>query len=199
VCHRCRSFFDSPLGIRLTKVYGGFTRYFNDFARKQIGDGDDIFNFPGLKSTLLTEESKDIIHAPNPKIVIAGSGMSNGGRILHHEAHYLPDPNNTLLLTGYQSQGTMGRAIQEGAKEVHINGQSIAVRANVVFIDGYSGHKDSDHLVEFVEQIQDTVKKVFVVMGEPASAMFLTQRLRDMLGINAYAPQANDVVELDCD
>lgn len=191
-------FFDSPLGIRLTKIYGGFTRYFNDFARKQIGDGDDIFNFPGLKSTLLTEESKDIIHAPNPKIVIAGSGMSNGGRVLHHEAHYLPDPNNTLLLTGYQSQGTMGRAIQEGAKEVHINGQSISVRANVVFIDGYSGHKDSDHLVEFVEQVQDTVKKVFVVMGEPASALFLTQRLRDTLGIMAFAPQANDVVELDC-
>ena len=75
-----------------------------------------------MKSTLLTEESKEIIKAPNPKIVIAGSGMSNGGRILHHEAHYLPDPNNILLLTGYQSVGTLGRLIQDGAKEIHING-----------------------------------------------------------------------------
>lgn len=192
-------FFDSPLGIRLTKIYTNYSRYFNDFARKLVGEGNDIFNFPGLKSTLLTEESKEILHSINPKIVIAGSGMSNGGRVLHHEANYLPSPNNTLLLTGYQSLGTMGRLIQDGAKEVHINGQIVPVRANVVFIDGYSGHKDSDHLIEFVEQIADGLKKVYVVMGEPKSAMFLTQRLRDYLGVTAYAPEEGDVVELDCD
>lgn len=191
-------FFDSPLAIRLTKIYAKYSRYFNDFARKQIGDGDDIFNFSGLKSTLLTEESKEILRAPNPKIVIAGSGMSNGGRILHHEANYLPDKNNTILLTGYQSVGTLGRLIEDGAKEIHISGQVVPVRAHVIFIDGYSGHKDSDHLVQFVEQIADSVKKVFVVMGEPKSSMFLTQRLRDYLGVSAFAPDENDVVELDC-
>ncbi|MDB5188680.1 MAG: RNA-metabolising metallo-beta-lactamase, metallo-beta-lactamase family protein [Candidatus Nomurabacteria bacterium] len=191
-------FFDSPLAIHLTKVYAKYTRYFNDFARKQIGDGDDIFNFPGLKFTLLTEESKEILHEHNPKIVIAGSGMSNGGRILHHEANYLPDANNTLLLTGYQAMGTMGRIIEDGSKEVHISGQVVAVRAHIVFIDGYSGHKDSDHLVEFVEQTADTLQKVFVVMGEPKSSLFLTQRLRDYLGVAAFAPNENDVVELDC-
>jgi metallo-beta-lactamase family protein len=191
-------FFDSPLGIRLTKIYGRFAKYFNDFAQRLVKDGDDIFSFPGLKSTLLTEESKEILHSVNPKIVIAGSGMSNGGRVLHHEANYLPNPNNTLLLTGYQSLGTMGRAIQDGATEVHINGHTVPVRANVVFISGYSGHKDSDHLVEFVQAIADTVKKVFVVMGEPKSSLFLTQRLRDYLGVSAYAPEEGDVVELDC-
>lgn len=191
-------FFDSPLAIKLTKIYGKYHRYFNAFAQQQIKEGDDIFNFPGLRSTLLTEESKQIVREPNPKIVIAGSGMSNGGRILHHEIHYLPDPKNTLLLTGYQSTGTLGRVIQDGAQEVRINGQIVPVRANIVFINGYSGHKDSDHLVEFVEQISDTVKKVFVVMGEPKSALFLTQRLRDYLGVVAYAPEELDVVELDC-
>jgi len=191
-------FFDSPLAIKLTKIYAKYTRYFNDFARKQIGDGDDIFNFPGLKFTLLTEESKEIIHEHNPKIVIAGSGMSNGGRILHHEANYLPDLNNTLLLTGYQAEGTLGRLIEDGAKEIRISGHEIPVRSHIVFIDGYSGHKDSDHLVEFVEQTADTLKKVFVVMGEPKSSLFLTQRLRDHLGVNAFAPNENDVVELDC-
>ncbi len=191
-------FFDSPLGIRLTKVYREYSKYYNAFAQKIIGGGQDIFNFPGLKSTLLTEESKSILQAPNPKIVIAGSGMSNGGRILHHEAHYLPDANNTLLLTGYQSQGTLGRLIQDGAGVVRINGQEIPVRANVVFIDGYSGHKDSDHLIEFVEQIADHVKQVFVAMGEPKSSMFLAQRLRDYLGVYASAPMEGDVVELDC-
>ncbi len=191
-------FFDSPLGIRLTKVYRQHSKYFNAFAQKIIGTGSDIFNFPGLKFTLLTEESKEIVKAPNPKIVIAGSGMSNGGRILHHEAHYLPMTNNTILLTGYQSQGTLGRLIQDGAETVRINGNDIPVKANVVFIDGYSGHKDSDHLIQFVEQFADRVKQVFVAMGEPKSSMFLAQRLRDYLGIYASAPEEGDVVELDC-
>ncbi len=191
-------FFDSPLGIRLTKIYRQYGQYFNDFARKQLKEGDDIFNFPGLKSTLLTDESKEIINEANPKIVIAGSGMSNGGRILHHEANFLPDSNNTLLLTGYQSVGTLGRIIQDGAKVVRINGQEIPVKANIEFIEGYSGHKDSDHLIEFVEQTSDTLKAVYVAMGEPKSSLFLTQRLRDYLGVMAYAPNQGDVVELDC-
>lgn len=191
-------FFDSPLGIRLTKIYRQYGQYFNDFARKQLGDGDDIFNFPGLKSTLLTEESKEIVREVNPKIVIAGSGMSNGGRILHHEANYLPDANNTLLLTGYQSQGTLGRLIQDGAKTIRINSQEIPVKAHVEFIDGYSGHKDSDHLIEFVESTADSLKAVYVAMGEPKSSLFLTQRIRDYLGVMAYAPEQGDVVELDC-
>jgi metallo-beta-lactamase family protein len=191
-------FFDSPLGIRLTKIYRQYGQYFNEFAKKQLSDGDDIFNFPGLQSTLLTEESKEISHEPNPKIIIAGSGMSNGGRILHHEAKFLPDANNTLLLTGYQAWGTLGRLIQDGAKSVRINGQDVAVKAHVEFIDGYSGHKDSDHLIEFVESTADSLKAVYVAMGEPKSSMFLTQRLRDYLGVKAYAPERGDVVELDC-
>jgi metallo-beta-lactamase family protein len=191
-------FFDSPLGIRLTKVYDRYGRYFNDTAQAQLKSGDDIFTFPGLKSTLLTEESKEILHIHNPKIVIAGSGMSNGGRVLHHEANYLSNPNNTLLLTGYQSQGTLGREIQDGAKSIRIAGRDIPVNAHIVFIDGYSGHKDSDHLVEFVQQTADSLKEVFVVMGEPKSSMFLTQRLRDYLGVHAIAPEFKDVVELDC-
>lgn len=191
-------FFDSPLGIRLTKIYRQYGQYFNDFARKQVSEGDDIFNFPGLKSTLLTDESKEIVKEPNPKIVIAGSGMSNGGRILHHEANFLPDANNTLLLTGYQGGGTMGRMIQDGAKTIRINGQEIAVKAHIEFIDGYSGHKDSDNLIAFVESTADTLKAVYVAMGESKSSLFLTQRLRDYLGVMAYAPNQGDVVELDC-
>jgi metallo-beta-lactamase family protein len=191
-------FFDSPLGIRLTKIYRQYGQYFNEFARTQLKDGDDIFNFPGLKSTLLTDESKEIVKEDNPKIIIAGSGMSNGGRILHHEANFLPDANNTLLLTGYQGAGTLGRIIQDGAKNIRINGQDIEVKAHVEFIEGYSGHKDSDHLIEFVEQTADSLKAVYVAMGEPKSSMFLTQRLRDYLGVMAYAPEQGDVVELDC-
>ena len=191
-------FLDSPLAIRLTEVFKQFKNYFNEGAQKAMIHEKHIFDFPGLHETLKSEESKMISSVPNPKVVIAGSGMSSGGRIVHHERHYLPDPNNTLLLTGYQAVGTPGRLIQEGIKTVHITGEDVVVRAHVVTISGYSGHKDSDGLVHFVEDTSDKLKKVFVVMGEPKSSMFLVQRLRDTLGVDAYAPERGDSVSFIC-
>ena len=191
-------FFDSPLAIRLTEVFKQYRNYLNENAQKVMSDSKHMFDFPGLHSTLRSEESKMINDAPNPKVVIAGSGMSSGGRIVHHEVHYLPDPNNTLLLTGYQAVGTPGRLIQEGIKTVHISGEDVIVRAHVVVISGYSGHKDSDGLLAFVEDTQDMVKKVFVVMGEPRSSLFLAQKLRDNLGVEANVPNRGDVVSLFC-
>jgi len=191
-------FLDSPLAIHLTKVYKKYEKYFNEKAKKIIADGDDVFNFIGLKMTEQTDESKAILNVPAPKIVIAGSGMSNGGRIIHHEKNYLPDRNNTILLIGYQSVGTMGRLIQEGVKKLHIQGEDIPLRAQVLNISGYSGHKDSDHLLEFVSKTAKTVKKIFIVMGEPKSALFLSQKIRDNLGLQTETPKAGDSIMIDC-
>ncbi len=191
-------FLDSPLAIKLTDVYLKYERYFNPTAQKIIATGDKLFSFPGLVETMETQESKDILHVPNPKIIMAGSGMSNGGRIIHHEKNYLPDANNTILLIGYQSIGTLGRSIEDGIKKLHIQGEEIPLKARVEMISGYSGHKDSDHLVEFVSTTAKTLKKVYVVMGEPKSALFLSQKLRDNLGVTAIAPQAGDQVILEC-
>ncbi len=191
-------FLDSPLAIRLTNVYLKYGKYFNKKARDIIASGDNLFDFPGLKKTMETEESKAILRVPNPKIIIAGSGMSNGGRIIHHEINYLPNRNNTILLTGYQSFGTLGRSILNGVKNITILRKRINIHATVAVIYGYSGHKDSDHLVEFVQNTADRVKKVFVVMGEPKSSMHLAQRLHDSLGIKASTPEAGDEVILKC-
>jgi metallo-beta-lactamase family protein len=190
-------FLDSPLAIKLTAIYKKYEKYFNPQALKIIKGGDDIFDFIGLKMTNETEESKAILNVPNPKIVMAGSGMSNGGRILHHEKNYLPYKNNTILLIGYQSVGTLGRAIENGAKDVRIMGEDVRIKARVEMISGYSGHKDSDHLVEFVEDTAKTVKKVFLLMGEPKSSMFLAQRLKDSLDIDAYIPTHGEQITLD--
>lgn len=191
-------FLDSPLSIKLTDVYLKYGNYFNKKAKEFIAKGDKLFDFPGLKETLETDESKAILHVLPPKIIIAGSGMSNGGRILHHEKNYLPNKNDTILLTGYQSIGTMGRLISDGAKKVRIMGEDVNIKANVAKISGYSGHKDSDHLLEFVEKTAKTLKKVFVVMGEPKSAMFLSQKIRDNLGLKAFTPTAGESVIIDC-
>ena len=190
-------FLDSPLAIKLTKVFKSFYKYFNDNVKKAVESGDDAFVFPGLRATLEAEESKMILKTPNPKIVIAGSGMSSGGRIVHHEKNYLPDPNNTLLLIGYQSFGTMGRAIEEGARKVRIAGEEVPVNAVVANIEGYSGHKDSNNLLEFVQDSAETLKEVFVVMGEPKSSMFLAQKIRDGLGITATTPLAGEFTEIE--
>ena len=191
-------YLDSPLAIRVTEIFKQFKTYFNENAQKVMINEKHIFDFPGLHETLRSEDSKMINSVPNPKVVIAGSGMSSGGRIVHHERHYLPDPNNTLLLTGYQAVGTPGRLIQEGVKTVRITGEDVIVRSHIVTISGYSGHKDSDGLLKFVEDTSDSVKKIFVVMGEPKSSLFLVQKIRDTLGLDAYAPERGESVSFIC-
>lgn len=191
-------FLDSPLAIKLTAVYGKYEKYFNPAALKIIKGGNNVFDFIGLKMTSDTEESKAILDVPAPKIIMAGSGMSNGGRIQHHEKNYLPSENNTILLIGYQSVGTPGRAIENGNKKLHIMGEDVPIRAHVEMISGYSGHKDSDHLIDFVADTANTLKKVFLLMGEPKAAMFLAQKLKDNLGVNAFTPTSGESVTLDC-
>jgi metallo-beta-lactamase family protein len=144
----------------------------------------------------MTAESQAILHSAPRKIILAGSGMSNGGRIIHHEKNYLPDSKSTLLLAGYQGVGTLGRVIQDGAKTVHIMGDEVPVAAHIEMIHGYSAHKDSDHLLEFVKGTASTVKKIFVCMGELKSELFLVQRIRDYLGLDAIAPKAGETIEI---
>ncbi len=185
-------YLDSPLAIQLTEIFKNNKDYFNNTAKKVLSKDKYLFDFPGLHSTLHSEESKLINESPNPKVIIAGSGMSSGGRIVHHERHFLPDPNNTILLTGYQAVGTLGRFILDGVKRVRITGEDVEVRARVENILGYSGHKDSDGLLQFVSDLEEKVQKIFVVMGEPKSAMFLVQKIKDNLGLKAYAPMQGD-------
>lgn len=190
-------YLDSPLAIDITRVYKESEQYFNKKASDIIQSGDDIFKFPNLTFTYTRDESMQINDAPNPKVIIAGAGMSNGGRIMHHEKRYLPDPNSTLLIVGYQAAGSVGRKIEEGAKQVHIFGDDIPVRAHIKKITGYSSHKGSDDLVDFIGRDADEIEKVFVVMGETRSALFLTQRLRDYVGVKADAPEEGESVEIN--
>lgn len=192
-----RVYIDSPLATAVTDVYKRYTQDFKDSAKAHIAQGDDLFQFPKLKFTNERRDSQRIDNAGTPKIIIAGSGMSNGGRILHHEHLYLPDPNATILLVGYQALGTLGRKIEEGIGEVMVEGERVKVKAKIAKINGYSSHKDSDNLVDFVANTKDKVKKVFVAMGEPKAAMFLAQKLKEYLDVDATVPRRGDVAEID--
>ena len=190
-------FVDSPLAIKVTEIYKHYENYFNANARHIIKSGDDIFQFPNLCFTFGARESIGIKKVPVPKVIIAGSGMSNGGRVVYHERNYLSDPSTTLLLVGFQAVGTPGRALATGEKTISILGERVSVRARVENIRGYSAHKDSDGLFGFVEAMGDSLEKIFVVQGEPKSALFLVQRLRDNLGSNAVSPEDNKMIELE--
>ncbi len=190
-------YLNSPLGINITKIYKKYDSWFNENIESVIKSGDDIFAFKGLIQTPSPEESKAINGDNRPKVIIAGSGMSNGGRILHHEARYLPDPNSTIIIVGYQAVNTIGRKIVDEEREVYIHGNPVALRARVVNIHGFSAHKDSDHLVEYIESTAPTLKKVIVVLGEPKSTYFLGQRIHEVYNLPVSVPERGDVIELD--
>ncbi|MDX1535414.1 MAG: MBL fold metallo-hydrolase [Candidatus Spechtbacterales bacterium] len=190
-------FLDSPLAIDATKIYRKWTKYFNKRANKVIASGDKLFQFPRLKFTYTTQESKAINDVPTPKVILAGSGMSTGGRIMHHERRYLSDPNNMLLIIGYQAMGTLGRRLFDGVKEVKIFGERVPVRAKVRAIGGYSAHADEAALYDWVNYIHKSgrLKKVFCTHGEEEAATAFALKVQDEMGVEAYAPEPGEVFE----
>jgi metallo-beta-lactamase family protein len=191
-------FLDSPLAQNITETFERNSGYFAPALQARIKAGEQVLRFPELKFARDTRESRAIQGHEGPKIILAGSGMSNGGRVLSHERYVLPDPSSTLLIVGYQAAGTIGRRLLEGEKKLHAGrGEVIPVRAHVETLYGYSAHRDSAGLLELVEGARDSLKRVFVVQGEPAAAKFLTQRIRDYLGLDATAPSAGDSADIE--
>jgi metallo-beta-lactamase family protein len=190
-------FVDSPMAIKATEIYASNTELFNDQVKKQIAKGDNIFDFPKLEYTISKNESRDIEKMKGAKIILAGSGMSVGGRVISHEELYLPDPKNTILLVGYQTVGSLGRHLADGAKKVHIHGEKVHVRAHIETLYGYSAHKDSDHLIQFASEANQRLKRIFVVMGELKASMYLAQKINEELRIKAIVPQAGDNFDLE--
>jgi metallo-beta-lactamase family protein len=190
-------YLDAPLAIRVTDVYRKYSALLNPDARAHFEGGKDPFTFKNLHVIKDVHESAKIHDAPDPKIIIAGAGMSVGGRIRAHETRYLPDPNASVLFVGYQAPGSLGRRIEEGQKNIRIDGAQVRVQASIGSLTGYSGHKDRDGLLDFVEYAGPSLQKVFVAMGEPKSELFLAQRIRDYLGVEAEAPEAGTTEAID--
>ncbi len=196
-------FVDSPLAIKMTSVYQKHGDYFNKEAAYLINSGDDIFHFKGLHMTASVEESKAINAAPFPKIIIAGSGMSQGGRILHHEQRYLPDPRSTILFIGHQVAGSRGRKIQQGDDVVRIFGENVPIRCRRITISSYSAHADQNGLLAWIERARNPLtgkktrlKHVFVVQGEESAAKELARLAAERFGLTTDAPAQGESVML---
>ena len=189
-------YLDSPLAIRVTEIFRRYTNLMNPKARGHFSNGNP-FSFPGLILTSEISESNAIHHSPNPKIIIAGAGMSHGGRVRRHEKRYLGDNHTTILFVGYQAPGSLGRRIEDGDRRVEVDGEHVTVRARIETITGYSGHKDRDGLLDFAESAGDSLEKVFVTMGEPKSSLFLAQRVQDFLNVEAIVPDKGKSFEIE--
>ena len=186
-------FLDSPLAIKVTDVYSKWgEKYFKPAVEDELHREHDIFRFPFLTQTPSREDSEAIADTPNPKIIIAGAGMSHGGRIARWEEKYLPDADTTLLIVGYQAPGSPGRLLQDGVSHIRISGREVPVRAKVGTYAGWSAHADRDGLLAFAEKALPRAKTVFCALGEPKSARFLAQRIHGFLGARAIVPAAGE-------
>lgn len=189
-------FVDSPLAIKLTDLFKKHEDAFNDKVENIVKSGEEVLTFPGMRNTLSVEESKAINNVPAPKIIIAGSGMSNGGRILHHEARYLPDPKSEVVFVGYQAEGSMGRQLLEGSTAVKIFGETVPVRCQEIDIPGYSAHADQPHLLDWISSMAPTLKKVFVVQGDPPSSAALAGKITEQFHVPTEVPHLGESVIL---
>jgi metallo-beta-lactamase family protein len=186
-------FMDSPMGIRATQIFKDFREFYNDELQSHT---DDPFSFPGLVTTEEPRDSKSIIKAMEPKVIIAGSGMLSGGRILHHASNYLGRKSARLLFVGYQAEETLGRKILEGARTVRLYDRTLKVNAHITEIKSLSSHADQPKLLSWLKQING-VKQVFLVHGEEEQREVLADKINQDLGIHdVNLPQNGQELEL---
>ncbi len=190
--HGLAVFLDSPMAIEVTEIFKKYPALYN----LTLAHEPHPFDFPDLTLTKTVEESKEILYRPTPKIIIAGSGMMSGGRILHHLKNYAGLPTTRILIVGYQAVGTLGRKIAEGAKRIVLYNEEISVSAAVTQLDSLSSHADQPKLLDWLKQIQGT-KQVFLVHGEEAQRQDLAAKIKADLGISTVIlPQINQISEI---
>lgn len=190
-------YIDSPLAIQATEAYEKNSDLFNDETKNKILSGDNPFAFPNLRYVKTVEESKSLNKSPYPKVIISASGMADAGRIRHHLKHHLWDSRNTILFVGYQAMGSTGRRILDGTKEVRILGENIQVRAEIDELQGLSAHADLNMLLDWVDNIKEKPKKIFLVHGEPDSTENLKKEIENRFNISTVIAKLDEVIEID--
>jgi len=190
-------YVDSPLSVEATKIYsGGLMGYYDEETLQLLADGVDPIQFPGLRVSVSAEESKNINLDPEPKVILSASGMCEAGRIRHHLKHNLWRSQSTILFVGYQSQGTLGRRLLDGASSVKLFGEEIQVNAHMEQMDGISGHADQAILLDWLGAMTKKPVKVFVNHGEDSVTDAFSQTIRDRLGLDAEAPYNGSTFDL---
>jgi metallo-beta-lactamase family protein len=189
-------FLDSPMAIRITEVFKHHAELFDKEMMQRLRQGNSFFNFENLRIVQSEEESRAINNVKESSIIIAGSGMVNGGRVKHHIVNNIRRAESTVLFVGYQAEGTPGRILLDGAQEIRLLGQIYPVKAHIEKIDGFSAHADRDGLLAWLSDIRVSPRCVFVTHGEEKAATSFAKLLKERTGWTIKVPQYKDTVKL---
>ena len=190
-------YVDSPLAVEATHVFKqNLLRCYDEETRELVESGINPIEFPGLKVTVTSDESKAINFDSRPKVIISASGMCDAGRIRHHLKHNLWRPECTIVFAGYQAVGTLGRSLVDGTDQVRLFGETIEVKAQIRMMEGLSGHADQDGLIRWIRAYKEKPKMTFIVHGDDKVCDIFADRLNREEGIPASAPFSGSVYDL---
>jgi metallo-beta-lactamase family protein len=189
-------FVDSPLAVNVTDVFRKHPELYDEEASAFLAGHGDPFGFELLTYVRDVNQSKALNDLHGPFMVISASGMCEGGRVLHHLRNNVGDPRNTILLTGYQAEHTLGRKIEERWEEVPIFGEPMPLRAEVQKLDALSGHADREEMLAWMKPIAQGLKKVFLVHGEPGQQQALAAAIRERYRLEVVAPERSQSFDL---
>ena len=189
-------FVDSPLAVDVTEVFAGHEELWDEETKAFFARNQDPQRFRQVRFIREVSQSKALNDLRGPFVVISASGMCEAGRILHHLWNNIENPRNTILITGFQAEHTLGRKLVDGWKEVPIFGEPMQVRAEVTKINELSGHADQNELLDWMGPITPALKKVFLVHGEPGQCQALAAAIRARYKVEVVIPGRGDEHEL---
>jgi metallo-beta-lactamase family protein len=189
-------FVDSPLAVDVTKVFRDHPECFDEETLKYLNNGDDPFGFKRLTFIHEASESKKLNDLHRPCVIISPSGMCEAGRILHHLRNNIEDPRNTILITGFQAENTLGRKLVEKWPEVKIFGELMSRRAEVDSLQALSAHADQSELLDWMKPLAGSLKKVFLVHGETEAANTLQAAIQKQYGVEVVIPGWGETFDL---
>jgi len=189
-------FVDSPMAISASEIYGRHPECFDADTMALLSRGDDPLSFPGMKFTRSKQESKAINDLREPHVVISASGMCTGGRVVHHLAQNIEREESTILFVGFQAEGTTGRRIRDGAKQIRLFGKDFDVRAHVAVLDSFSAHADRTEILDWLGKFKRFPGTVLLNHGEGTATKSLAQDIRDRFGAKVLTLDLGSFVEL---
>ena len=190
-------YIDSPLSRKATEIYANHREVYNEEARQMIAEGRDPLTCPNLTFVGTPEESMALNDTPGPMVIIAASGMCEGGRVLHHLKHCVQDPDNIILICGFQAENTLGRRIVEKKDPIRILGEEVPLKAQVEVINALSAHADRGGLIDWISEIKDNVRHAFAVHGEPEKVAAMAEILQEQGIRSVVAPMPGQTFKID--
>lgn len=189
-------YLDSPMAIEATRIYGRNNELFDTEALEMVQSGELVKNLGSTRSCSRPGESRALNSVKGPCVIMAGSGMCTGGRIMHHLRHNLPVPETAVLIVGFQSQGTLGRKLVDGAKSVTIFGEEIPVRASIHTMGGFSAHADQTGLLEWFSTLAPSRPRTIITHGEDRARQVFSDLIHSRFGLKSERPALGDVIEI---